>query len=84
MCEREGGCLCVREGGCLCVRETENSFFSLLVHGLLCSFFLDATVSESPQLSERERELLELKKFDLNWHFGPCTGMIMYIAQNEK
>ncbi|XP_012692499.1 DNA polymerase delta subunit 4 isoform X2 [Clupea harengus] len=32
-------------------------------------------VSESPQLSERERELLELKKFDLNWHFGPCTGI---------
>uniref|UniRef100_A0A672QHW1 Uncharacterized protein n=1 Tax=Sinocyclocheilus grahami TaxID=75366 RepID=A0A672QHW1_SINGR len=27
-----------------------------------------------PQLSEREKDLQELKKFDLDWKFGPCTG----------
>ncbi|XP_051559094.1 DNA polymerase delta subunit 4 [Myxocyprinus asiaticus] len=30
---------------------------------------------EPPQLSEREKDLLELKKFDLDWRFGPCTGI---------
>lgn len=29
---------------------------------------------EPPQLSEREIDLQELKKFDLDWTFGPCTG----------
>uniref|UniRef100_A0A673N6V4 DNA polymerase delta subunit 4-like n=1 Tax=Sinocyclocheilus rhinocerous TaxID=307959 RepID=A0A673N6V4_9TELE len=28
-----------------------------------------------PQLSEREKDLQELKKFDLDWKFGPCTGI---------
>ncbi|XP_063075713.1 DNA polymerase delta subunit 4 [Engraulis encrasicolus] len=30
---------------------------------------------ETPQLTEREMDLLELKKFDLDWRFGPCTGI---------
>uniref|UniRef100_A0A673N6U9 DNA polymerase delta subunit 4-like n=1 Tax=Sinocyclocheilus rhinocerous TaxID=307959 RepID=A0A673N6U9_9TELE len=30
---------------------------------------------EPPQLSEREKDLQELKKFDLDWKFGPCTGI---------
>uniref|UniRef100_A0A9J7XLQ4 DNA polymerase delta 4, accessory subunit n=2 Tax=Cyprinus carpio TaxID=7962 RepID=A0A9J7XLQ4_CYPCA len=30
---------------------------------------------EPPQLSEREKDLEELKKFDLDWKFGPCTGI---------
>lgn len=29
---------------------------------------------EPPQTSERENDLQELKKFDLDWQFGPCTG----------
>ncbi|XP_030643995.1 DNA polymerase delta subunit 4 [Chanos chanos] len=28
-----------------------------------------------PALSERERDLQELKKFDLDCRFGPCTGI---------
>ncbi|KAM9477424.1 DNA polymerase delta subunit 4 [Clarias gariepinus] len=30
---------------------------------------------EPPQTSERENDLQELKKFDLDWQFGPCTGI---------
>ncbi|XP_062851412.1 DNA polymerase delta subunit 4 isoform X2 [Trichomycterus rosablanca] len=30
---------------------------------------------EPPGLSERETDLQELKKFDLDWQFGPCTGI---------
>ncbi|XP_067258798.1 DNA polymerase delta subunit 4 isoform X1 [Chanodichthys erythropterus] len=30
---------------------------------------------EPPQLSEREKDLQELKKFDLDCRFGPCTGI---------
>ncbi|XP_059407600.1 DNA polymerase delta subunit 4-like isoform X1 [Carassius carassius] len=30
---------------------------------------------EPPQLSEREVDLQELKKFDQEWKFGPCTGI---------
>ncbi|XP_056591165.1 DNA polymerase delta subunit 4 [Triplophysa dalaica] len=30
---------------------------------------------EPPQLGEREKDLQELKKFDLDWTFGPCTGI---------
>ncbi|XP_069047481.1 DNA polymerase delta subunit 4 [Lepisosteus oculatus] len=31
--------------------------------------------TDSPPLSEREQDLEELKKFDLDWHYGPCTGI---------
>lgn len=31
-------------------------------------------VAELPQLSKRESDLQELRKFDLDWQFGPCTG----------
>ncbi|XP_076829958.1 DNA polymerase delta subunit 4 [Brachyhypopomus gauderio] len=30
---------------------------------------------EPPCLSERETHLQELKNFDLDWRFGPCTGI---------
>ncbi|NP_001243129.1 DNA polymerase delta subunit 4 [Danio rerio] len=30
---------------------------------------------EPPQLSEREKDIQELKNFDLDWKFGPCTGI---------
>ncbi|XP_066534784.1 DNA polymerase delta subunit 4 [Hoplias malabaricus] len=30
---------------------------------------------EPPLLSKREIELHELKNFDLDWRFGPCTGI---------
>ncbi|XP_028833806.1 DNA polymerase delta subunit 4 [Denticeps clupeoides] len=30
---------------------------------------------EIPVISERERDLQELKTFDLDWHFGPCIGI---------
>lgn len=38
---------------------------------LPCYTILDA---EPPKLSEREIDLQELRKFDLDWQFGPCTG----------
>ncbi|KAI5617481.1 DNA polymerase delta subunit 4 [Silurus asotus] len=31
--------------------------------------------AEPPQLSEREVDLQQLRKFDLTWQFGPCTGI---------
>ncbi|KAB5581466.1 hypothetical protein PHYPO_G00176070 [Pangasianodon hypophthalmus] len=34
-----------------------------------------AADAELPHLSERETDLQELKKFDLDWRFGPCTGI---------
>ncbi|TSK22555.1 Sarcoplasmic/endoplasmic reticulum calcium ATPase 2 [Bagarius yarrelli] len=34
-----------------------------------------ATDEDLSQLSERETDLQELRKFDLDWRFGPCTGM---------
>ncbi|KAL7878104.1 hypothetical protein SRHO_G00047470 [Serrasalmus rhombeus] len=30
---------------------------------------------EPPRPTERETELQELRKFDLDWRFGPCTGI---------
>ncbi|KAI4881227.1 hypothetical protein NFI96_033467 [Prochilodus magdalenae] len=30
---------------------------------------------EPPRPSKREIELQELRKFDLDWRFGPCTGI---------
>ncbi|KAK1791898.1 hypothetical protein P4O66_013871 [Electrophorus voltai] len=30
---------------------------------------------EPPCLSERETDLQDLKDFDLDWRFGPCTGI---------
>ncbi|XP_065151931.1 DNA polymerase delta subunit 4 [Paramisgurnus dabryanus] len=30
---------------------------------------------EPQQPSEREKDLEELKKFDLDWKFGPCTSI---------
>lgn len=30
---------------------------------------------EPPQLCEDLQDLQELKKFDLDWKFGPCTGI---------
>ncbi|KAG7333813.1 hypothetical protein KOW79_002220 [Hemibagrus wyckioides] len=30
---------------------------------------------EPPKLSERDIDLQELRKFDLDWQFGPCTGI---------
>ncbi|KTG11088.1 hypothetical protein cypCar_00009717 [Cyprinus carpio] len=37
---------------------------------------------EPPQLSEREKDLEELKKFDLDWKFGPCTGAFLTLLTN--
>ncbi|MCI4376149.1 hypothetical protein PGIGA_G00185080 [Pangasianodon gigas] len=34
-----------------------------------------AADADLPHLSERETDLQELKKFDLDWRFGPCTGI---------
>ncbi|XP_027001820.1 DNA polymerase delta subunit 4 [Tachysurus fulvidraco] len=34
-----------------------------------------AADAEPPTLSEREIELKELRRFDLDWQFGPCTGI---------
>ncbi|XP_066574702.1 DNA polymerase delta subunit 4 isoform X2 [Amia ocellicauda] len=31
--------------------------------------------SASPPPSQRERELQHLRDFDLDWHYGPCTGI---------
>ncbi|KAK3554053.1 hypothetical protein QTP70_019164 [Hemibagrus guttatus] len=31
--------------------------------------------AEPPKLSEREIDLQELRNFDLDWQFGPCTGI---------
>uniref|UniRef100_A0A672QDJ6 Uncharacterized protein n=1 Tax=Sinocyclocheilus grahami TaxID=75366 RepID=A0A672QDJ6_SINGR len=36
---------------------------------------------EPPQLSEREKDLQELKKFDLDWKFGPCTGGSLIVGE---
>ncbi|XP_029114879.1 DNA polymerase delta subunit 4 [Scleropages formosus] len=30
---------------------------------------------ESRSLTPREKDLQELRKFDLDWRFGPCTGI---------
>ncbi|KAL7889677.1 hypothetical protein AOLI_G00019350 [Acnodon oligacanthus] len=30
---------------------------------------------EPPRPTKRETELQELRKFDLDWRFGPCTGI---------
>ncbi|XP_053477896.1 DNA polymerase delta subunit 4 [Ictalurus furcatus] len=34
-----------------------------------------AAAAEPPCPSEREIDLQELRKFDLDWQFGPCTGI---------
>ncbi|XP_060780826.1 DNA polymerase delta subunit 4 isoform X2 [Neoarius graeffei] len=31
--------------------------------------------AELPHLSEQDTDLQELRKFDLDWKFGPCTGI---------
>lgn len=44
---------------------------------LPCHTLLEA---ELPKPSERETDLQELRKFDLDWQFGPCTGKSIFTC----
>ncbi|XP_041088070.1 DNA polymerase delta subunit 4 [Polyodon spathula] len=35
----------------------------------------DAEILAAPPLSQRDSEMQLLREFDLNWEFGPCTGI---------
>lgn len=52
-------------------KKQNHATFMLIVVLLPCHTLVDA---ELPPLSERETDLQELRKFDLDWQFGPCTG----------